>query len=79
MTAALNMGTNKISNLTTGTLTTDSVNKGYVDGADGVLQGNIDNLTNNVYDKTTSDNKYYANTVPLNSITLATGSVNLNL
>lgn len=32
MTGTLNLGTNKIQNLTTGTLTTDSVNLGYVQG-----------------------------------------------
>jgi hypothetical protein len=37
MTGALDMGTNKIINLTTGVNPTESVNKGYVDGEDAVL------------------------------------------
>jgi hypothetical protein len=37
MTAPLDMGTNKIINLTTGVNPTESVNKGYVDGEDAVL------------------------------------------
>jgi len=39
MTGALDMGTNKLINLTTGVNPTESVNKGYVDGEDAVLQG----------------------------------------
>jgi hypothetical protein len=37
MTAPLDMGTNKIINLTTGVNPNDSVNKGYVNGEDAVL------------------------------------------
>lgn len=51
MSGALNMGSNAIQGLNTGALTTSSVNRGYVDGADTVLQGQIDNLTSAVYTK----------------------------
>jgi hypothetical protein len=37
MTGTLDMGTNKLINLTTGVNPTESVNKGYVDGEDSVL------------------------------------------
>jgi hypothetical protein len=69
MTGALDMGTNKLVNLTTGVNPTESVNKGYVDGEDAVLQGQIDNLTNTTFTKTESDGRFVAQTTPLNLIT----------
>jgi hypothetical protein len=133
MTGALNLGSNKIQGLINGVLSTDAVTKGYIDGADSVLQGQIDakisqasgdtrylqkagdqmeggismgntykisalangTLTGDAVNlgqvtsqistavtglisQTTADGRYYANTVPLNSITAPTGTLSMN-
>jgi hypothetical protein len=54
------MGTNKLRNITNGTLSTDVMTKGYIDGEVAVVQGQIDNLNLSQYiTETSGDSRYW--------------------
>ena len=59
------MNSQKITNLAAPTLSTDGVNKAYVDSNSGISQSN-------------ADARYYLNNVPLNSITAPASSLSMN-